>query len=169
IRCFFAACAVLCCLCPPSCVLTSRPSSFLFFFNDTATPEIYTLSLHDALPISWCASCSPIPSGGSGSSSTGLSNGPGKPAPKKGPRRPRLSRLSRPPRLPGLPRLPKTPSSPQRPRRRRTPAGVRRRFCFGRVFHTFRRNVSRPTTFFREGVLMKRVVRAALPLVPVLT
>src|SRR5947209_19621285 len=25
--------------------------SFLFFFNDTATPEIYTLSLHDALPI----------------------------------------------------------------------------------------------------------------------
>src|SRR5437588_6615363 len=23
----------------------------LFFFNDTATPEIYTLSLHDALPI----------------------------------------------------------------------------------------------------------------------
>src|SRR5690606_42101950 len=83
IRCFFAACAVLCCLCPPSCVLTSRPSSFLFFFNDTATPEIYTLSLHDALPISWCASCSPIPSGGSGSSSTGLSNGPGKPGPNK--------------------------------------------------------------------------------------
>src|SRR5258708_24054695 len=27
----------------------------LFFFNDTATTEIYTLSLHDALPI--CASC----------------------------------------------------------------------------------------------------------------
>src|SRR5206468_11921557 len=26
-------------------------SCFLFFFNDTATPEIYTLSLHDALPI----------------------------------------------------------------------------------------------------------------------
>src|SRR5690348_12739914 len=26
----------------------------IFFFNDTATPEIYTLSLHDALPIfSW--------------------------------------------------------------------------------------------------------------------
>src|SRR3712207_9016393 len=24
-----------------------------FFFNDTATTEIYTLSLHDALPISW--------------------------------------------------------------------------------------------------------------------
>src|SRR5438034_10454427 len=27
-------------------------SFFLFFFNDTATTEIYTLSLHDALPIS---------------------------------------------------------------------------------------------------------------------
>src|SRR2546430_7808567 len=26
-------------------------NSFLFFFNDTATTEIYTLSLHDALPI----------------------------------------------------------------------------------------------------------------------
>src|SRR2546430_15293790 len=25
-----------------------------FFFNDTATTEIYTLSLHDALPISGC-------------------------------------------------------------------------------------------------------------------
>src|SRR2546427_10272405 len=26
---------------------------FFFFFNDTATTEIYTLSLHDALPISF--------------------------------------------------------------------------------------------------------------------
>src|SRR5216683_7474827 len=26
---------------------------FFFFFNDTAPTEIYTLSLHDALPISW--------------------------------------------------------------------------------------------------------------------
>src|SRR3712207_1771993 len=26
-------------------------STFFFFFNDTATTEIYTLSLHDALPI----------------------------------------------------------------------------------------------------------------------
>src|SRR3984893_11951636 len=26
-------------------------SAFFFFFNDTATTEIYTLSLHDALPI----------------------------------------------------------------------------------------------------------------------
>src|SRR3989454_8055240 len=30
------------------------PRSFIFFFfNDTATTEIYTLSLHDALPISY--------------------------------------------------------------------------------------------------------------------
>src|SRR2546426_8038047 len=36
------------------CVLVSAPISFLFFFNDTATTEIYTLSLHDALPISDC-------------------------------------------------------------------------------------------------------------------
>src|SRR5258708_17211621 len=28
------------------------PSSIFFFFNDTATTEIYPLSLHDALPIS---------------------------------------------------------------------------------------------------------------------
>src|SRR3712207_7010519 len=33
---------------------------FFFFFNDTATTEIYTLSLHDALPIS------PAPRGGPG-------------------------------------------------------------------------------------------------------
>src|SRR5438105_7221939 len=26
---------------------------FFFFFTDTATTEIYTLSLHDALPICW--------------------------------------------------------------------------------------------------------------------
>src|SRR2546422_8831855 len=32
------------------CVVPS--SFFFFFFNDTATTEIYTLSLHDALPIS---------------------------------------------------------------------------------------------------------------------
>src|SRR5256885_10445232 len=36
---------------------------FFFFFNDTATTEIYTLSLHDALPISclgqlvWAGRC----------------------------------------------------------------------------------------------------------------
>src|SRR5216684_9000900 len=29
-----------------------KQNYFFFFFNDTATTEIYTLSLHDALPIS---------------------------------------------------------------------------------------------------------------------
>src|SRR2546427_4266625 len=33
-------------------MLCSTSHSFFFFFNDTATTEIYTLSLHDALPIS---------------------------------------------------------------------------------------------------------------------
>src|SRR5256885_6513308 len=41
------------------------PIFIFFFFNDTATTEIYTLSLHDALPICacrragpcWCARC----------------------------------------------------------------------------------------------------------------
>src|SRR2546429_3807549 len=32
------------------------PMSIFFFFNDTATTEIYTLSLHDALPISTTSS-----------------------------------------------------------------------------------------------------------------
>src|SRR5258706_7546361 len=42
---------------------------FFFFFNDTATTEIYTLSLHDALPI-WVRNQQPVisrchtPSGG---------------------------------------------------------------------------------------------------------
>src|SRR3989442_11961095 len=31
--------------------MTALTISFFFFFNDTATTEIYTLSLHDALPI----------------------------------------------------------------------------------------------------------------------
>src|SRR5690606_42134081 len=37
-------------LCSPLCLFCLLTS--LFFFNDTATTEIYTLSLHDALPIS---------------------------------------------------------------------------------------------------------------------
>src|SRR5438309_6799805 len=32
-------------------ILSSYFSLYCFFFNDTATTEIYTLSLHDALPI----------------------------------------------------------------------------------------------------------------------
>src|SRR5215472_9247323 len=42
-----------------------RSSAFFFFFNDTATTEIYTLSLHDALPISsaWRSRASSSPAG----------------------------------------------------------------------------------------------------------
>src|SRR2546430_17349838 len=43
-----------------------RARYIFFFFNDTATTEIYTLSLHDALPISFleCLSLSvPQPAG----------------------------------------------------------------------------------------------------------
>src|SRR5215813_4084751 len=36
-----------------------RPA-IVFFFNDTATTEIYTLSLHDALPI-WSPPRTPLP------------------------------------------------------------------------------------------------------------
>src|SRR5436309_14809484 len=32
-------------------ISSSNPLFFFFFFTDTATTEIYTLSLHDALPI----------------------------------------------------------------------------------------------------------------------
>src|SRR6266487_1491681 len=39
------------CLKKKNLVFLLLPFSF-FFFNDTATTEIYTLSLHDALPIS---------------------------------------------------------------------------------------------------------------------
>src|SRR5260370_39781982 len=41
---------MLCCL----FMTVSLLFSFFFFFNDTATTEIYTLSLHDALPICRC-------------------------------------------------------------------------------------------------------------------
>src|SRR5215216_8164888 len=44
---------------------------FFFFFNDTATTEIYTLSLHDALPISHG------PAGGGGSARAARSRHPG--------------------------------------------------------------------------------------------
>src|SRR2546422_5293687 len=37
----------------------SRSFFFFFFFNDTATTEIYTLSLHDALPICGCGAAAP--------------------------------------------------------------------------------------------------------------
>src|SRR2546429_3425276 len=42
-------------------LITHSPFFFFFFFNDTATTEIYTLSLHDALPISSAKSPSGSP------------------------------------------------------------------------------------------------------------
>src|SRR5215213_7714071 len=56
---------------------------FFFFFNDTATTEIYTLSLHDALPIYAAGTCWPArcPSPPSWSSRTAA------------PRRPRRRRV----------------------------------------------------------------------------
>src|SRR2546430_17117601 len=38
-------------------------TAYFFFFNDTATTEIYTLSLHDALPISIEYECPPQTAG----------------------------------------------------------------------------------------------------------
>src|SRR5437870_10404364 len=51
-------------------------SHFSFFFYASATPELYTLSLHDALPISWfCSSDAPAPTppAGGGGGTTGAS------------------------------------------------------------------------------------------------
>src|SRR6266516_4991333 len=36
---------------PSRSIIQFLPDLFFFFFNDTATTEIYTLSLHDAIPI----------------------------------------------------------------------------------------------------------------------
>src|SRR2546427_1482683 len=60
---------------------------FFFFFNDTATTEIYTLSLHDALPISRPrASRGPRPSGpgcGTARSPTPVNAAPRAAAPRR--------------------------------------------------------------------------------------
>src|SRR5215208_7866626 len=45
-------------------------SFVFFFFNDTATTEIYTLSLHDALPISRTGGPRPAPRSGRHAGST---------------------------------------------------------------------------------------------------
>src|SRR3712207_9418489 len=60
-----------------------------FFFNDTATTEIYTLSLHDALPI-W-----PAPGAGSGRPAASQS---GWGARRPGPTTPARQRPTDPPR-----------------------------------------------------------------------
>src|ERR1022692_2488609 len=43
----------------PRHVFRERGRRLSFFFNDTATTEIYTLSLHDALPISRAGALAP--------------------------------------------------------------------------------------------------------------
>src|SRR5882762_7220377 len=48
--------------------------SFFFFFNDTATTEIYTLSLHDALPIRASDHYVGLPDGQMGNSEVGHLN-----------------------------------------------------------------------------------------------
>ena len=51
-RCYCCCCCYCFCYCSCSCSSFSCSSCYsCFFFNDTATTEIYTLSLHDALPI----------------------------------------------------------------------------------------------------------------------
>src|SRR3989442_7872957 len=52
--------------------MTLFPFSFFFFFNDTATTEIYTLSLHDALPICEEHGVGQLPLGGMGVARQGL-------------------------------------------------------------------------------------------------
>src|SRR2546430_8636304 len=44
--------------------ILTPPFFFFFFFNDTATTEIYTLSLHDALPICHALDSGPDSGGG---------------------------------------------------------------------------------------------------------
>src|SRR3990172_9535502 len=46
-------------------LLLEKNEGAFFFFNDTATTEIYTLSLHDALPISRAGYCDRIVTAGS--------------------------------------------------------------------------------------------------------
>src|SRR3712207_7110123 len=67
---------------------------FFFFFNDTATTEIYTLSLHDALPISSHAAS---PRSGDGRDRPGHGCPRRRPAPRRG-IRPRVARAPRRPR-----------------------------------------------------------------------
>src|SRR3989442_8997169 len=61
--------------------MTHDPISF-FFFNDTATTEIYTLSLHDALPISYADAVRRI-DGISARLRSGRRPAPRKPAPRR--------------------------------------------------------------------------------------
>src|SRR2546422_11040879 len=68
-------------------LLLAIPFSSFFFFNDTATTEIYTLSLHDALPILYGRICTLSPKN---------------PLQKKAPSKPRVAELLDP--VTGYPR-----------------------------------------------------------------
>src|SRR3712207_9465826 len=48
----------VCCMMSCLCCSDLTVLRIVFFFNDTATTEIYTLSLHDALPIFYLAGTS---------------------------------------------------------------------------------------------------------------
>src|SRR3712207_7505721 len=52
-----------------------RRRLYVFFFNDTATTEIYTLSLHDALPIYPCG-CQGVSSWSAGARSSRSTSAP---------------------------------------------------------------------------------------------
>src|SRR6266540_5970844 len=91
-----------------------------FFFNDTATTEIYTLSLHDALPI--------FPAGppdGGGSGRPAAHPYPEFPQPWHDPhgRQPGLRPID--PRAPGPPAAIRSPGAGPRPQDRRPDAGRR--------------------------------------------
>src|SRR2546422_5226297 len=60
------------------------PPPLIFFFNDTATTEIYTLSLHDALPISWMTAIA-TPTSRSSSSELARGSNPSAQAPSRSP------------------------------------------------------------------------------------
>src|SRR3989441_4639194 len=90
---------------------------FFFFFNDTATTEIYTLSLHDALPISRGA-LSAAPRGRRGWRA-GRRGGPA--ARSDGDRRALLD-LRAPGAAPRGGRRPEPPRRPLRPNRGGAPA-----------------------------------------------
>src|SRR2546425_13340088 len=63
-------------------MFSSASSPLFFFFNDTATTEIYTLSLHDALPISPPSPrASPEPAASCPTRSSGRSASPTAPGP----------------------------------------------------------------------------------------
>src|SRR2546426_1212792 len=91
---------------PPSSSVLSPPPPSFFFFNDTATTEIYTLSLHDALPIS----CRPR-------AGSPRPRRVARPPGARGPRRPRAARRRRTcarERAPGSTRRPASPDSRER-------------------------------------------------------